>query len=132
MAKVRSEYDEKMNFRADVRKIIAAEIRLAENHESHSKFHVRLTREGNFRDERKSTSIRAFGWSELKEIGMYFKDKPQLISVDVKCFMKRVEKEFARKRMMEVTLGMRRPDPSPSTKRKATEEAGDRTEKRRA
>ena len=76
IAKVRSEYDEKINFRADVRKIITADIRLAENHESHSKFHVRLTREGDFRDERKSTSVKALGWSELREIGLYFKEKP--------------------------------------------------------
>ena len=120
-AQTKEKYEHLSRFRADVRPILGAKIHLAENHDNFSKFHVKLFREGNFTDERKDTSIRAFGWSELREIGLSYRGKD--VSQDVKYFMKMIGKEWMRKELMEMELGLRTAltkPPSPGSKRKAT------------
>jgi hypothetical protein len=136
IAKQKDKYYELLAFRTDVRKIINAEIQLAENHEGMSRFHIKLTREGNFTDERKNATVKSFGWTELREIGLSFKGKPFTdMSSDAKAFLKRIEKVWKVKQQMETALGLRSGESlpsSPTSKRKATEDAPGQTSKRRA
>jgi len=129
LANVKEQYYQFIHHRADVRKIINVEINPAAGDDKYHNFHIKLTREEGFTDERPVCSLSVFGSSELLEIGSILREKQSYTRAEL-AFMKRMKTKFDQKMQMEVSLGLRDRSPSSPHKRKATEEASGHVSKR--